>query len=609
MATLGTARATSPGCKAMPDAHLVEHLHVEVGFGGGLEVPEAEARLAAFVQGPALRIIDALFDAACGPDEVWRIDELAIDLGEVALDGLEETWAERLRERLQERLADLRGPGGAAAARTGPGGVRRSLPQARLEALLHFLRHGHLPWQGRGEDPATLAAEVLRHGAAALADALRAMDDRPRLLRRLVTQFDAGWLGALVHALMPGEPAAADRLLKAAALGTAALWEAVLGQALAHAAAPQATGRALLRAQLLAALEADSAYSASSDPLQSVASAWAPLLRDDRDWLKATLQRLGDRASLRQRIVRALPAALLHQVLGLWLGSGVTAAVDDWIAAVASGGPASADERAERRQLLWQATLQHAWQRGAAPFDAWRYVDHVRSQVAAASVPALPPSWFERVVRAATSVLASAVAALGFGRRAAVEPPHEPVAGAVREPEVDAPPPPVELLPVGNAGLVLAAPYLPRLFMMLGLSDERAFAGPEAAERAALLLQLVATGEAAAPEPALVLNKLLCGIDLAAPVMRALQPTDAERSAVDGLLAAMILHWKVLGSTSVAGLRETFLQRDGRLQHADEHWQLHVAPRPFDMLIDQLPWGYATVRHPWMKEVLHVEWR
>jgi len=592
----------------MPDAHLVEHLHVEVGFVGGLAVPEAEARLAAFAQGPALRIIDALFDAACGPDEVWRIDELAIDLGEVALDGLEETWAERLRERLQERLADLRGPGGAAAARSGSGGVRRSLPQARLEALLHYLRHGHLPWQGRGEDPATLAAEVLRHGAAALADALRTMDDRPRLLRRLVAQFDAGWLGALVHALMPGEPAAADRLLKAAALGTAALWEAVLGQALAHAAAPQATGRALLRAQLLAALEADSAYSASSDPLQSVASAWTPLLRDDGDWLKATLQRLGDRASLRQRIVRALPAALLHQVLGLWLGSGVTAVVDDWIAAVASGAPASADERAERRQLMWQATLQHALQRGAAPFDAWRYVEHVRSQVAAASVPALPPSWFERVVRAATSVLASAVAKLGFGRRSAAELPREPAAGPAPEPGIDALPP-GELLPVGNAGLVLAAPYLPRLFMMLGLSDERAFTGSEAAERAALLLQLVATGEAAAPEPALVLNKLLCGIDLATPVARALPPTDAERSAVDGLLAAMIQHWKVLGSTSVAGLRETFLQRDGRLQHADEHWQLHVAPRPFDMLIDQLPWGYATVRHPWMKEVLHVEWR
>lgn len=599
------ARATSPSCKAMPDAHLIEHLHVEVDFDAGLPADEAESRLAAFMQGPALRIVDELFDEACAPDEVWRIDELAIDLGEVAVDGLEETWAIRLRERLQDRLADLRGPGGVAAARGGAGGVRRSLPQARLEALLHFLRHGHLPWQGRGEDPAALAAEVLRHDAAALALALRAMDDRPRLLKRLAAQFDAACLRALVHALMPGEPAAADRLLKAATLGTAPLWEAVLGQAMAHAGAPHATALPLLRAQLLAALQAGSSFSASSDPLQSVAPTWAALLKDDRDWLKTTLQRLGDNTALRQRIVRALPQAVLQQVLGLWLGSGLTAAVDDWIARVAEGEPASADERAGRRQLLWQASLQHAMQRGAAPFDAWRYAEHMRVQVAAASVPAAPPSWFERVVRAATAVLASAAAALGFGRGKGAEPaPPEPV-----EPTVDALPLPVELLPVGNAGLVLVAPYMPRLFMMLGLSDERAFTDAPAAERAALLLQLMVTGEAAAPEPALVLNKLLCGIDLAAPVPRGIEPTEAERNAVDGLLAAVIQHWKILGSTSVAGLRETFLQRDGRLQHADEHWQLNVEPRGFDMLIDQLPWGYATIRHPWMKEVLHVEWR
>jgi hypothetical protein len=434
------------------------------------------------------------------------------------------------------------------------------------------------------------------------------MDDRPRLQRRLATQFDAAALRALVHALMPGEPAAADRLLRAAALGTAALWEAVLGQAMAHAGAPHATALPLLRAQLLAALQAGSAFSASSDPLQSVVQAWAPLLKDDRDWLKTTLQRLGDSAALRQRIVRALPQAVLKQVLGLWLGSGLTAAVDDWIAQVAEGTPASTDERLGRRQLLWQATLQHAMQRGAAPFDAWRYADHMRAQVVAASMPAAPPGWFERVVRAATAVLASAAAALGFGRGKRAEPaPSTPE--PIDEPPVEMLPPVGELLPVGNAGLVLVAPYMPRLFMMLGLSDERAFTSPQAAERAALLLQLMVTGEAAAPEPALVLNKLLCGIELALPVPRELAPTEAERSAVDGLLAAVIQHWKVLGTTSLAGLRETFLQREGRLQHADEHWQLNIEPRPFDMLIDQLPWGYATIRHPWMKEVLHVEWR
>ena len=108
--------------------HLIEHLQVDAAFDGGLAAPEAEARLAAFAQGEALRIIDDLFDAACGPDEVWHIDELALDLGEVPADRMEETWAQRLRERLQERLSDLRGPAGMAAAQRRAGAVQRTRP-------------------------------------------------------------------------------------------------------------------------------------------------------------------------------------------------------------------------------------------------------------------------------------------------------------------------------------------------------------------------------------------------------------------------------------------------------------------------------------------------
>jgi len=589
----------------MPEAHLIEHLHVEVGFAGGLPASEAEERLAAFAQGPALRIIDELFDEACGPDEVWRIDELALDLGEVAADEMEAEWALRLRERLRDALADLRGPG--TAGRGAGGAVVRGRPQAQLEALLFFLQHGRLPWHGRGDDPAALARSVLRHSAAAFAAALRAVGDRPSLLRRLAMQLDAESLHELVHALMPGEPAAAARLLGVVAQaarhgrtqdGHAALWEAVLEQALAHGAAPQPAAVQLLRAQLVAALEAGSAFSAASDPLLGVTHAWEPLLRDDRAWLKATLQRLGDAPALQQRIVRALPEALLPQVLGLWLASHLSSAVGEWIATVAAGTPASAQETGERRQALWQATLQHVLSGGGAQqFDAARYADSVRSHVAAASPQgaSAPLRWFDRVAKAATSALAAAAAALRLPWRTPKAQASEPAVA--------------ERLPVGNAGLVLAAPYMPRLFAMLGLAGERAFASPQAAERAVMLLQFMVTGRSEAPEPALLLNKLLCGLDISTPVPREIEITEAERSAVEGLLQAVIQHWKALGRTSVAGLRETFLQRDGHLERQPEAWQLQVEPRAFDMLIDQLPWGYSTVRHPWMERVVHVDWR
>ena len=101
----------------------------------------------------------------------------------------------------------------------------------------------------------------------------------------------------------------------------------------------------------------------------------------------------------------------------------------------------------------------------------------------------------------------------------------------------------------------------------------------------------------------------MCGIALAQPIMRDLELEAEELGIARGLLEAVIEHWRGLGRTSVAGLRQTFLQREGALTRRDEDWLLVVAPGPFDMLMDQLPWGYKTMRYPWMNEVLHVQWR
>ena len=71
----------------------------------------------------------------------------------------------------------------------------------------------------------------------------------------------------------------------------------------------------------------------------------------------------------------------------------------------------------------------------------------------------------------------------------------------------------------------------------------------------------------------------------------------------------MITNWKSVGQTSVAGFRESFLQRRGRLTRKDDAWQLKVEQRAFDMLLDSIPWGFAAIKHPWMERVVYVKWR
>jgi Contractile injection system tape measure protein len=160
-----------------------------------------------------------------------------------------------------------------------------------------------------------------------------------------------------------------------------------------------------------------------------------------------------------------------------------------------------------------------------------------------------------------------------------------------------------------HAGLVLAGPYLPRLWARLELTGPNGFVDDDAAERATHLLHWLACGRQGAVEHELVLNKLLCGIDLQTPLRAEVALSERESQAADELLLAMIRHWQALGRTSPAGLRESFLQRQGALTHDETGWRLLVEPRSYDMLLDTLPWGFKTLRFPWMKEVLHVQWR
>lgn len=162
--------------------------------------------------------------------------------------------------------------------------------------------------------------------------------------------------------------------------------------------------------------------------------------------------------------------------------------------------------------------------------------------------------------------------------------------------------------PIANAGIVLAAPYLPRLFELLGLVRDGAFVNTATAERAALLLQLAVTGQARAAESALPLNKLLCGLPLDWPVHPEPEPTAAEREVVDGMLQAIIGHWEAIGQTSLAGLRLNFLQHLGRLEYGVDGCKLQVQRQSLDLLIDRLPWGFSTIKFPWMSQVLHVQW-
>ncbi len=162
---------------------------------------------------------------------------------------------------------------------------------------------------------------------------------------------------------------------------------------------------------------------------------------------------------------------------------------------------------------------------------------------------------------------------------------------------------------IDNAGLLLLAPYLPALFDRLGYAEESKFCSDDSIGRAVHCQQYLVNPEVDSTDYELGLNKLLCGIALEMPIRSAVSLSDVEIETLDGLLSVVVGHWAALGNTSIDGLRESFLQRSGKLWLENDAWHVEVESESFDMLLDQLPWSFTTIKFPWMKRVIYVNWR
>jgi hypothetical protein len=166
-----------------------------------------------------------------------------------------------------------------------------------------------------------------------------------------------------------------------------------------------------------------------------------------------------------------------------------------------------------------------------------------------------------------------------------------------------------DFIAIPGAGLVLLHPFLPRLFEYCHWLKENEFVNDETRNHAVYALHYLAAGDEEAPEYVLMLPKLLCGIPLESPLESVLPLTDPEKEACDDMLRQVIAHWAALRNTSPAGLRETFLRRQGKLFSTDEGWRLEVQRKTEDILLNRLPWGFSIIKFPWMPRLLSVSWQ
>ena len=161
---------------------------------------------------------------------------------------------------------------------------------------------------------------------------------------------------------------------------------------------------------------------------------------------------------------------------------------------------------------------------------------------------------------------------------------------------------------ISNAGIILIFPFLEALFTHLGLIKNNEFISRSKQMRAIQLIHYLAYGDKKTPENMLQLNKILCTYPLNAPVLGSFRMSVKEEEECKELLETILSHWQALKSSSIQGLMETFFQREGSLRKDGNDWILTVEKKAFDILLEQIPWSFRTVKLPWNKYIIHVEW-
>lgn len=161
---------------------------------------------------------------------------------------------------------------------------------------------------------------------------------------------------------------------------------------------------------------------------------------------------------------------------------------------------------------------------------------------------------------------------------------------------------------VKNAGLVLLHPFLKTFFTETGILTKVGYFLKEKQMLAVQALHFLATGNEMFFEANMVFEKYLSGMPLKMPIQRESLLTKEIKSEANEMLSQVIKHWPALKNTSTDGLRQNFLQRDGKLIQNEKNYRLLVERKTQDILLERIDWNISVVKLPWMKNLIHVEW-
>jgi hypothetical protein len=126
---------------------------------------------------------------------------------------------------------------------------------------------------------------------------------------------------------------------------------------------------------------------------------------------------------------------------------------------------------------------------------------------------------------------------------------------------------------------------------------------------AAHLLHYVATGREQDYEHTMVFEKFLCNIPINQPIERNILLLEKHKNEAGEMLKSVLLNWDKMTESSIALLKNEFLQRSGKITlKDDESPKIVVERKTQDVLLDNLSWNISIVKLAWQKRIIYIDW-
>lgn len=597
--------------------HIVRKLIVEIEASTREEATDVQNRFYNEYRRLILQILEDLFNRLVSEKEVIRVEKLEINLGSIQPEQMLFEVPEKLKKEAEEAISKLlyevrsAGNGSASVRMTGSSGEtitveasRESRSLAELDLLAHLLEFGVLPWTGDAQKKVnlrTLVANAMADEPEQLRQVLLRFKNKEYIFRRLAIQLPEDQLRYLASIIGSGFSSKLSEQI-----GELQQWIKALpdrlskNESAAIAALQDAISRHYLWTETLLFFARSNQGQLSESTTEAARENYFVFL----------LKRLFEQVRFWEKISSALPAGkqISASVEKAFLSlvkekTSVPAFIRKSPAGektgAASGKAASGKEKEETHLHKKTSAGKEEEMRSAKKNTAGKKKNAKEEKIKTSSLETDKPG--EAAKKEQEAAKQKEIAAR---KKEATAREKETVP---ESPEAD------EGIYIGNAGLVILAPYLSRFFEHRGLVKDRKFISEESSWKAVHLLQYIAEGDDTPDkehhEHELVLNKIFCGLDIAEPVPAVLELSAEDKEDATDLIKAVIANWPLIKNVSPHGFQSTFLHKEGKLMRQDKDWGLKIhRDSAVDMLIDRLPWGISIVRLPWMKTTVFTEW-